>query len=65
MGSPKFNDKNFMKNNVLSPIKVMISVSEGHEKCEVAQDLQSASFITQQAVERLYMSPQCHRILLR
>ena len=65
IGSPKFNDKNFMKNNVSSPIKVMISVSEGHDKFEDVQDLQFASFLTQQTVERLYMSPQCLRIPLR
>ena len=63
--SPQYNDRVFMKKNVLSPVEVTIAVCEGHEKFDEVNDLQSAKFLARKIVERQYMSSQCARLPVR
>ena len=63
--SAAYNDRIYIKRNIISPVKVTINAYEGHEKFEHASDLQSSNLIAHQTVQRLYMSPQCQRITVR
>ena len=65
INSPEYNKRIFFKRNVQYPVEVTISVSEGHDKFENSRDLDAASFLAQQHVERQYMSPLCQRIPIR
>ena len=63
--SPRYNDRIFLKKNVLSPLELTIAVCNGHKKFEYQSDINVTNFLKQQTVKRHYMSPQCKRVPVR